>query len=126
MGLADKRHYVSFIDDALEGYGGQLTPYGEHEPRWFGIRLKRDDLFAAFPAFAPPVPEEPASDVGGEPKRVSKKRAAAALAIAALYPTGFPLGMTEKERLKALNEWLKDKGHGLVSLSTMNRAARRH
>src|SRR5690606_23743576 len=30
-----ERHYVSFIDDVLNGYGGQLTPVGEESPRWF-------------------------------------------------------------------------------------------
>jgi hypothetical protein len=37
-GRTRDRHYVSFIDDELEGYGGQLTPVGETSPLWFGIR----------------------------------------------------------------------------------------
>lgn len=44
-----ERHYVSFIDEMLKGYGGQITPVGEDAPRWFGIQLERDAVLAAFP-----------------------------------------------------------------------------
>jgi hypothetical protein len=36
-----------------------------------------------------------------------------------------PVGLSDKERLDAVNEWLLDNGHSAVSLSTLSRALKR-
>lgn len=119
-----ERHYVSFIDDVLEGYGGQLTPYGEDKPKWFGIKVKRDLLFEAFPSFAPAGWAEGAAGDRkvGSSRKASRKLNAAMLALAALYPHGVPSGLSRKEQLSAVNEWLRERGHSAITTSTLIRA----
>jgi hypothetical protein len=137
--LFRERHFVSFIDDVLEEFGGQLTPFGEDAPRWFGIRIKRDDLFAAFPALAPlprPITESAAyaaealtggADLRGKgPRRSARKLVGARQAISELFPGGIPSGLGDKERLDTVNGWLLRNGHSRVSLSTLNRAAKKN
>ena len=120
---ADSMHYVSFIDDELEEEGGQLTPFREEQPRWFGIRLDRDALFSAFPLFAPAVARADANLVGASVRSAARKLTAAKEAIRAVFPAGFPVGLGDKERLSRVNKWLEDEGHGTISLATMKRAA---
>lgn len=120
---ADSMHYVSFIDDELGEEGGQFTPFREERPRWFGIRLDRESLFAAFPEFAPPAHAE--GDKSERPVRSSaRKLNAARRAIAAVFSGGFPAGLGDKERLSRVNDWLVENDHQKISLATLNRAAK--
>ncbi|MEQ1902289.1 MAG: hypothetical protein ABL866_16330 [Devosia sp.] len=120
----DERHHVSFIDEILKDYGGQFTPVGEQQPRWFGIQVKRDALFAVFPDYAP---KDISSEVvpGGNASRKSpRKFEATKAALAALFPKGMPTGLGDKDRLAAVNEWLIEHGHSPVSLATLTRASK--
>jgi hypothetical protein len=122
-----ERHYVSFIDDILGTYGGQLTPVGEDSPRWFGIRVDRDAMLAAFPDIAAalkagPRPER-AEPLPEKDKVAGGKKLTAALeALSALYPADIPSGLTDKELLTAVNTWLKGKGNSTIAPRTLSRA----
>jgi hypothetical protein len=125
--LASQRHYVSFIDELLEhDNGGQMTPFGEHKPRWHGIRLQRDALFEVFPDFAPTPQSKPeAGPVKSSVQRRSpRKLDATKKAIASVFPKGIPSGLSDKERVDSVNAWLETNGHSSVSLSTIERAAK--
>lgn len=124
-----KRHYVSFIDEVLEGYGGQLTPCGEDRPKWFGIRIERDALFAAFPQFAPRRigtggGETPTVRRARPPLHAADKLQSTRRAIVALFPGGFPPGLSGKDQLAQVNRWLRENGCSEVSVRTFQRAAR--
>lgn len=124
-----ERHYVSFVDEVLEGYGGQLTPCGEDKPKWFGIRIERAALFAAFPQFAPPQRggtkghTTPTAGQAGPPLRAADKFECTRRAIEALFPGGFPKGLSGKDRLAQVNQWLRENGCSEVSVRTFHRAA---
>ena len=127
-GLYGKRHYVSFIDETLGDYGGQFTPVGEADPRWFGIRVKRYELFAVFPEFAP-LPSLKSASKAEVTKVVptASNRQAAKLdvtrkALAEIFPHGPPRGLSVKDRLKAVNEWHGKNGSSIVSAATVLRA----
>ncbi len=52
--LSEKRHSVSFIEDAdtvqdNSGFGGSLTPYGDHSPRWVDIRVDGHAIRSIYP-----------------------------------------------------------------------------
>jgi hypothetical protein len=112
-------HFFSFVDTVLGEDGGQLTPVGDHQPRWFGIRIERDALFAAFPEIA----GAPSQGAPARPPLSSEspKAQGVLLAIRTLYPSGIPVGLTSKARLVAVNEWLKNQGHSEVSARTVAR-----
>lgn len=122
-GQASSRHYVSFIDDVLKEEGGEFTPYGERQPRWFGIKLERRELLAAFPQFAQTAgtPRETPSVV---PRSSARKLEATKEAIGVVFPHGFPRGMGDKDRLNQVNQWLGRERGVTVSLATLARAAK--
>jgi len=118
-----QRHYVSFIDDILEDYGGQFTPYGFEKPRWFGIQVKRDALFAAFPEFSGVDVPVDAGVLSTPPKsREADKLAATRQALAELFPAGPPRGLSSKDRLNMINGWHRKNGSSQVSATTVLRA----
>jgi len=122
--LHGQRHFVSFIDNFLEEEGGEMTPFGEDAPRWHGIQLKRDALFAAFPDFAPAAAHTVSgSTSSGSSRRSARKLDATVMAIAAVFPSGIPRGLSDKERLNAINTWLARHGHSTISQSTLDRAS---
>ena len=53
------------------------------------------------------------------------KRDAVRAALAALYPGGLPPGLSVKDRLRAINDWLEAEGSSRVSLATVTRALKR-
>lgn len=118
-----ERHYVSFIDDTLKDYGGQFTPFGEDRPRWFGIQVKRDALFATFPELSG---EYRTADAGvlstPQKSREAEKLAATRQALAELFPAGLPLGLSSKDRLNMINDWHRKNGSSQVGATTVLRA----
>jgi hypothetical protein len=118
-----QRHYVSFIDDILEDYGGQFTPYGGEKPRWFGIQVKRDALFAAFPEFSGLDVPIDAGVLSARPKsREADKLAATRQALAELFPAGPSRGLSSKDRLNMINGWHRKNGSSPVGATTVLRA----
>lgn len=118
-----QRHYVSFIDDTLNDYGGEFTPVDAEKPRWFGIQVKREDLFAAFPEFAPASPDSSQAILAKQSgRRTSRKLEATRAAIEAVWPGGVPAGLSDKARLGPVNAWLRTNGHEEVSRTTIVRA----
>jgi hypothetical protein len=121
--LFRQRHYVSFIDDTLEDYGGQFTPFGHEKPRWFGIQVKRDALFAAFPEFSGLDVPIDAGVLSTRPKsREADKLAATRQALAELFPAGPPRGLSSKDRLNMINGWHRKNGSSPVGATTVLRA----
>lgn len=125
---------MSFIDETLNDYGGEFTAVGEDKPRWFGIQVRRDDLFSAFPTFVDVAATGLSHSAGlqalpsntpGLPLRSADKLEATRQAIAQLYASGLPLGLTAKDRLKAINDWHRANGSSEVSTSTILRALRK-
>lgn len=118
-----ERHYLSFIDEILPGHGGQLTPVGHDRPKWFGIRVDREGMLAAFPDIAAEVmPQASPSAKVATPR--SRKLSATRDAIAAVYPKGIPKGLSDKVRLAAVNKWLVEHECSPISLSTLSRASK--
>jgi len=124
-----ERHYVSFIDEILKGYGGQITPVGEDAPRWFGIQLERDAVLAAFPDILLELRSggqvATAPSFVAPPIRTPDKLQATCQALNELFPNGPPKGLAVKDRLKAINDWHERNGSSKVGQTTVRRALRR-
>jgi hypothetical protein len=68
----------------------------------------------------PPPTAEAVAVAIREPR--PKKLKAAIEAVAVVFPRGIPMGLTAKDRLNKVNEWLSENGHSTVGATTVLRA----
>jgi hypothetical protein len=90
-----------------------------------GLTFKRREVLASWPAHTV-LESSPTVSLQSEMFRAGGKLEATRLAIASAFPDGLPLGLSVKDRLKAINEKLELKGISPVSPTTVRRALKSH